>query len=138
MLNANGKILVVDDEPVVREVCRKILTRHNCTVVLCENGLEALKVYREMHSELALILCDISMPVMDGPTFVRKVFEHNPKSNVILMTGYNPVEVMPGDLRQLCSSVWKPFSSLQLIDAVKKCLEYQQDYHPEEPSANLA
>ncbi len=137
-MQAVGKILIVDDERLVREVCHRILTRHHADVVLCENGLEALKLYREMHSELALILCDVSMPVMDGPTFVRKVFEHNPKSNVILMTGYNPTEVTPGDLKRLCSSVWKPFSSVQLMDAVKKCLKYQIDSHPDEPSATLA
>ncbi|MEP6717198.1 MAG: response regulator [Terriglobia bacterium] len=126
------KILVVDDEPVVRRICGAVLERNNFVPVFAENGLEALNIFHEIHSELVLILSDVSMPVMDGPTFVRKVFQHAPKSNVILMTGFNPDQATPEDLKHICSTIRKPFTPAQLMTAVNKCLEYQKETHPEQ------
>jgi two-component system cell cycle sensor histidine kinase/response regulator CckA len=128
------KILVVDDEPAVLRLCGAILERSNFIAVLAENGLQALDIFHEMHSELVLIISDVLMPVMDGPTFVRKVFQHTPKSNVILMTGFDPENMPPEDLKRLCSIINKPFTPKQLIDVVNKCLEYQVEMHPEQDS----
>lgn len=137
MPSHSGKVLVVEDEPMVRSVCEKILSRHNLVPICCENGVQALSVYHEMHSEIALILSDIVMPFMDGPTLVRQIFEHNPKSNVILMTGYSVAQAAPEDLKRLCSTIRKPFSAAQLMEVVKKCLDYQLGTHPSEPSAMI-
>jgi DNA-binding NtrC family response regulator len=125
------KILVVDDHPSIREVCAAILAQYGFTPVLAENGLEALELYREMRSEIALILSDITMPVMGGVELVRNIFEIDTKANVILMTGFSARPVVPEDLNKLCAILQKPFSPIQLIEAVKKCLEYQEQRHPE-------
>ena len=124
------KILIVDDERLVRDVCQAVLKRGGFTPVVAENGLEALNLYEQMQPEIALTLSDVWMPVMDGVEFVRKIFELNPKSNVILMTGFSPYESAPEDLKRLCGVVSKPFSPSQLITAVTKCLDYQEQHYP--------
>lgn len=128
--STSRKILIVDDERLVRSVCDAVLKRSGFTTVLASNGLEALNLYQQWKPEIALTLSDISMPVMDGVEFVRKIFELNPTSNVILMTGFSPRETAPEDLKRLCGTVSKPFSPTQLLTAVKKCLEYQEEHHP--------
>jgi CheY-like chemotaxis protein len=95
------KILVVDDHPSVREVCAVILAQYGFTAVLAENGLEALELYREMRSEIALTLSDITMPVMGGVELVRNIFAIDPNSNVILMTGFSAPLVVPEDLNKI-------------------------------------
>jgi two-component system cell cycle sensor histidine kinase/response regulator CckA len=123
---------VVDDEPAVLRFCGAVLERNNFIPILAENGFQALDIFHKMHSELALIISDVLMPVMDGPTFVRKVFQHTPKSNVILMTGFDPGDIPTEDPMRLCSMINKPFTPKQFMDVVNKCLEYEVKTHPEQ------
>ena len=117
-----SKVLIVDDEPIVRDICSRVLARHNFTPLLATNGVEGLDLYRQQHREIALVISDVSMPLMDGIEFIRGVFELTPHSNVILMTGFNPGEAAAGDLQKLCVILAKPFSPPQLMEAVTRCL----------------
>src|SRR5882724_6475391 len=124
------KILVVDDEPVVRDVCKAILHAHGFDSILAGNGMEGFDAYREKHHEICLILSDVSMPVMDGVEMIGKIFEMHPDANVILMSGYNFSDVVPVEVEKLCSLLKKPFTPRELIEAVKKCLKYDDEHHP--------
>jgi DNA-binding NtrC family response regulator len=122
------KILVVEDEPTVQKVCSMVLRNHGFEPIIAENGLDGLNTYRERHAEICLTLADVSMPVLGGIEMVRCLFEMHSHVNVILMTGYSAAELIPDEVRRLCSVLQKPFTPQYLIEAVNKCLQYDKDH----------
>jgi CheY-like chemotaxis protein len=84
-------ILVVDDDSDAREALGELLTQHGYTVACAENGLAALDEIRKRRVSPALILLDLSMPVMDGRTFLRRAREDCHIKNV-------PIVVTTADL----------------------------------------
>ena len=84
------KILVVDDEEVVRLSHLRLLTGNHRSVEAVWNGFDAL---REMEREpFDLVLLDLRMPGMDGMTVLRTMKEKWPESEVIVITGYPSIE----------------------------------------------
>ncbi len=67
----NPKVLVVEDETVLRNAFKSILEAGGYTVGLAENGLEGVKLMKEMKPDLVLL--DVFMPVMDGREFLRNI-----------------------------------------------------------------
>lgn len=90
MLQANKRILVVDDEENAREALSKILIHDGYEVSTVSNGLEALNFLRSR--EVELIITDINMPEMNGLIFLRELNRNRPESNVIMLTAYGEVE----------------------------------------------
>jgi DNA-binding NtrC family response regulator len=115
-------ILVADDEPVMRNFCASVLRKHSYTTICAENGMQALDLYKENLADIALVLTDTSMPVMNGVALVRKLLTFNPECKIILMTGYDVMHTLPADLKLQCPRLVKPFSSAELIGAVRRCL----------------
>jgi CheY-like chemotaxis protein len=81
-------ILIVDDEPVAREFARKKITDGGYTVLIAENGEEALGVIGRTKPDL--ILLDVEMPKMNGYTFIGELAKKNfsPKIPVIVLTAH--------------------------------------------------
>jgi PAS domain S-box-containing protein len=65
-LDGSGVILVVDDEPIVREMAKIALERHGYAVLLAESGVAAIDIFRRHPGEIALVVLDLSMPQMNG------------------------------------------------------------------------
>ena len=124
-----AKILIVDDEKLVQNVCVSVLQKHGFEPIVAVNGLDGLEAYRAQYDEIVLTLADVSMPVMGGIEMVRSFFKIHSHANVILMSGHVITEMIPDEVRRLCSVLQKPFTSKQLIQAVKKCLKYDDDHH---------
>ena len=125
------KILVVEDELVVRSLCKAALKHYGFEPILANDGAEGLEIYRRQHPEIALVLSDLMMPRMSGLEMVDGMFAINPHSNVILMTGYDCHSEVPDRLQKVCALLDKPFSIQELLRAVQKCLESQALKHPE-------
>jgi DNA-binding NtrC family response regulator len=85
-----AKILVVDDEEVVRRSYLRSLSSEHCSVELAKNGLDALEVMEQRPFDVVLL--DLRMPGMDGMTVLRKIKEKWPESEVIVITGYPAVQ----------------------------------------------
>jgi two-component system, cell cycle sensor histidine kinase and response regulator CckA len=124
------KILVVEDEPIVRKICEAVLRNRGFDPIMTTNGIEGLAAYTERHEEICLVLSDVTMPHMGGIEMVRKIFEIHSHPNVIMMSGYNLSDLIPDDVRRLCSVIEKPFTSQRLVEAIKKCLKYEEQNHP--------
>jgi len=80
------RILVVDDEPVMSNLLRRILEKEGYEVTLAENGREALGILRK--SDFELVLSDVKMPEMNGFELLKAVKTEKPQIGMIMMTGF--------------------------------------------------
>ena len=84
-------ILVVDDEESVRTITRRTLEAFGYRVVLATNGAEALVVYVERQHEIAVVLTDMMMPIMDGPALIRALYNLDDSVRIIAASGLHAV-----------------------------------------------
>ena len=116
------KILIVDDDPLVLESCRRILAAPPYTVHLTSGADQALDVLARMPG-LDLVITDIKMPGKDGIFLARQIQELYPDLPVLIMTGYLMDEVR--QMEQPGKRLWflaKPFTPAELAAGVTKAL----------------
>jgi two-component system cell cycle sensor histidine kinase/response regulator CckA len=82
------RVLVVDDERVVRRALQRILERDGKTVTLAECGQEAIDIYNAKWRDLDVVVLDIMMPDLDGREVLRRMRETNPGVRAILSSGF--------------------------------------------------
>jgi two-component system cell cycle sensor histidine kinase/response regulator CckA len=126
-LAARPLILIIDDQESVRSVCRSALALHGFDVLCARDGEEGTHLFYRNADEIALVLCDLTMPKLDGAETVRTLRSVNPMSRIILMSGYNTNHAVPRDLRATCGLLNKPFTSGELIDAILRRLGSSND-----------
>jgi CheY-like chemotaxis protein len=116
-------ILVVDDEPAVRQVARAVLTELNFQVITASSGTEALIQVAEKRSELSAVITDLHMPQMDGLTFVRAMRTLLPTTGIIVASG-RVAEHEATEFRMLGARLLdKPFTQELLIKALEAVLQ---------------
>jgi signal transduction histidine kinase/DNA-binding response OmpR family regulator len=117
-------ILLVEDEPVVREVARRILRRHGYVVLEAASGQEALSVSAAFPSVIHLVISDAVMPGMPSAEAVRRLQEKRPGLKALFMSGYNDAEVVRrGIASAAVPFIQKPFASRDLASAVRTALD---------------
>lgn len=84
-----GTVLVVDDEPTVRNLVQRIMEKRGFRVLLAENGLKAIELFREHRDQVAIVLLDMTMPSMTGEEVFRELKRIDPNVRVVLSSGYN-------------------------------------------------
>ncbi|NOZ70715.1 MAG: PAS domain S-box protein [Chloroflexi bacterium] len=120
----NGEtILLVEDNTLAREALREGLESLGYRVLTAANGQEALEVYDQRASEIALVLTDLVMPLMGGEELFRALKERNPAIKIVVLTGH-PKENEIERLRAAGLDGWlmKAFSLEQLAQAVARAL----------------
>ncbi|WP_296444447.1 response regulator [Rhodoferax sp. UBA5149] len=96
-MNGKMKILIVDDEEVVRASHLRLLSGHCCYVEAALNGADAL---REMERDsYDLVLLDLRMPGLDGMSVLRMIKQRWPESEVVVITGYPSVDTAKEAIR---------------------------------------
>jgi CheY-like chemotaxis protein len=88
-LSGNEKIMFVDDEGPIRQTAKKIIESYGYTVVLFENGIEALKEFEKDPDQFDCIVTDMNMPLMAGDKFSIKIKQRRPDIPIILCTGFS-------------------------------------------------
>jgi CheY-like chemotaxis protein len=84
----NGElILVVDDEAAVRHITKITLETFGYKVLVAEDGAQAIGIFAERRRDIALVLTDMMMPIMDGPTLISALYRLDPKVRVIAASG---------------------------------------------------
>ena len=116
-----GTILLVEDEEAVRAFASRALASRGYTVLEAGSGVEALEVMAEHGGTVDLVVSDVVMPEMNGPTLLGELRKTNPGIKVIFVSGYAE-EAFKNDLPegQAFAFLPKPFSLKQLIEAVKE------------------
>jgi two-component system cell cycle sensor histidine kinase/response regulator CckA len=119
-----GTILVVDDEPAVRDVSKLFLEQNGFQVLAAEDGMRALQLYREHSPEIVLVLLDMTMPGMNGDEVFRALRGFRPDLPIILSSGYSEQETMQLlDSSAHSSFIKKPYRPKALLDKVCNFLE---------------
>jgi CheY-like chemotaxis protein len=119
----SGTVLVVDDEDMVRQIAKATLEIRGFKVLLATNGREAIDMVLQ-HPEIALVLLDLTMPVMSGDEAIDSILDARPGVKVIVSTGYDSRATAARFNRtQVTSYLQKPYTSRQLAEAVKAALE---------------
>jgi len=122
-LTGQGTILLVEDEEGLRALNARGLRSRGYTVVEAENGVEALAVLEEQSGGIDLVVSDVVMPEMDGPTLLKAMREKNPDIKFIFVSGYaeDAFEKSLPEGQQF-DFLPKPFTLSQLVAAVKETM----------------
>jgi PAS domain S-box-containing protein len=111
-------VLVVDDESMVRRIAQASLEIRGYQVLLATNGLEAIRMV-ETHPEIAIVLLDLTMPVMSGEEAIDFIVAARPGVQVIVSTGYGQREAAARFSRKhVHGFLHKPYTSRQLADQI--------------------
>jgi CheY-like chemotaxis protein len=120
-----AKILVVEDEPTLRALVRKVLERCNYEVIDAESGAAALAVWEQNKFHIDLLLTDMVMPDgVSGRQLAERLKADNPNLKVIFTTGYS-ADLVGKDipLREGVNFLQKPYPPQKLVDTVRAGLE---------------
>jgi two-component system cell cycle sensor histidine kinase/response regulator CckA len=122
-LTGSATILLVEDEEAVRAFAARALSSRGYTVHEAETGAQALEIMEETAGEIDLVVSDVVMPELDGPSLLRELRKKRPDLKIIFISGYAE-EAFKKNLpeNETFNFLPKPFSLKQLAMAVKQTL----------------
>jgi two-component system cell cycle sensor histidine kinase/response regulator CckA len=122
-LTGQGTILLVEDEDGLRSLNARGLRSRGYTVIEAENGLDALEALEREEGAVDLVVSDVVMPEMDGPTMLTEMRKRNPELRIIFVSGYaeDAFEKSLPEGQQF-NFLPKPFTLSQLVAAVKETM----------------
>ena len=128
-LEGNETILLVDDEPMVRDLGTEILRGYGYQVVEAADGVEALEIFNHKRAEIDLVILDLLMPKLSGKETLERLRQLDSTLKILICSGYGTREpesqLLAGD-RQT-PLVHKPFKPEELVYAVRKILDIGGD-----------
>jgi PAS domain S-box-containing protein len=118
-----GRILVIEDEPMVRKMTERLLEKLGYTVSVAETGERGLEIYSALRDEILSVVCDLTMPGIDGWETIKRLRMLNPMLPIVLSSGYDQGRVMEGRHDEIPQAfLQKPFSMADLTDALSRAL----------------
>jgi two-component system cell cycle sensor histidine kinase/response regulator CckA len=127
--SVGGRILLVEDEDMVRAVAERALVRAGYQVTACPGGEEGLAAIAQ-GDEFELVVSDVVMPGMDGPAMVRAIREQRPEMPILFMSGYAEEQLRKDiDIPDM-HFIAKPFSVLQIGDKVGSVMRAARQTKP--------
>jgi two-component system, cell cycle sensor histidine kinase and response regulator CckA len=122
-LTGTGRVLLVEDEDSVRNFAARALSRQGYEVLEAGTGIEAMEVMRREKGKVDIVVSDVIMPEMDGPTLLKQLRKTNPQLKFIFVSGY-PDDAFKKSLdeNEAYAFLPKPFTLPQLAAKVKEQL----------------
>jgi CheY-like chemotaxis protein len=118
-------VLLVEDEPGVRGLAKRVLTQRGSRVLEAADGAIALRLAAGHVGEIDLVLSDVDMPNLGGRGMVEELKELSPDMRVLFMSGYPKEEIFPEPARaRRTPYLQKPFTAEALCNEVRKALGY--------------
>src|SRR6201996_6425624 len=122
-MTGQGTILLVEDEEGLRSLNARGLRSRGYTVVEASNGIEALEALEERDGAIDLVVSDVVMPEMDGPTLLRKMRGKNPDLKIIFVSGYAEDAFAKSlEENEKFDFLAKPFALSALVAKVKETM----------------
>ncbi len=119
--SGGGRILLVEDEDMVRAVAERALARQGYDVVTASDGDEGLELVRS-GEKFDLVVSDVVMPAMDGPAMAREIRKAQPRLPILFMSGYAEEQLRNQIDIEAMHFIPKPFSVQQIADKVAEVL----------------
>jgi len=122
-LTGQGTILLVEDEDGLRSLNARGLRSRGYTVIEAANGIEALELMEQENGQIDLVVSDVVMPEMDGPTMLTQMRKSNPDLRIIFVSGYAEdafEKSLPAG--EQFAFLPKPFTLSQLVATVKETM----------------
>ncbi|WP_395753892.1 ATP-binding protein [Prosthecobacter sp.] len=130
-------ILIVDDEEAIRTTTRQTLEAMDYRTLVAADGAEAVALYRQHGAEIAVVLTDMMMPVMDGPTTIQMLRIINPEVKIIAASGVSqqgsPAKVAEMGVRHFLP---KPYSAQTVMTTLRLILSPEESWR-EEPVRSM-
>ncbi len=111
-------VLFADDEELIRDLARQVLEMHGYSVLLAEDGIRAIDLFRSNRGAIDLVVLDLTMPQRSGMEVLRAIRNIDPGMRVILSSGSTPVEPAPGT-----TFLPKPYRAEMLAKVVRSVLD---------------
>jgi PAS domain S-box-containing protein len=122
-IKKDGTVLLVEDNDALRRLTDTVLKDLGFNVLATSDGTEAIEVFRQHKAEICFVLCDLTMPLMDGWETIASLRKLSPNIPVILTSGFNEAQVMAGDHPTLPDAfLSKPYVRKELIAAIGQAL----------------
>jgi DNA-binding NtrC family response regulator len=129
------KILVVDDERIVLDSCRRVLEADGFKVLLVPSTDKALEAMKTEGFDLLLV--DVKMPERDGIYLMREVKEKWPDIPIIVMSGYDTAETIAEAAKVGAATfIAKPFTPDELLKTVRQVMEKEESHGKNESPGN--
>jgi two-component system cell cycle sensor histidine kinase/response regulator CckA len=128
----NGEmLLIIDDEVAVREILKATLETFEYKTLCASDGAEALALFAQHKEEIALVLADTAMPIMDGPTTIRALRRIDSGVKVVTMSGLVQAPELQEDLAGSVKAVLqKPFTAEKLLTTLANVLKVRLSPKP--------
>ena len=122
-MEGGGTVLLVEDETMVRNIAATMLKHLGFSVIEAKDGVDAVDVFRQRRDEISCVLCDLTMPRMNGWETLTAMRKLAPDIPMILASGYDEAQVMEGDHPELPQVfLSKPYKHKDLIDAINQAM----------------
>lgn len=121
----NGEtVLVVDDEPSARLISQEVLETHGYKVLTASDGAEAIATYAQHHANIAAVVMDMMMPVMDGATAIHALRKIDPGLKILAVSGFTPDGLKAKlSLDRVRHFLSKPFTARSLLKKLREVIE---------------
>lgn len=117
-------VMIVDDEEFVTILAQRVLTDEGYRVVAARDGFQAIETYRKLKDQIALIILDFTMPIMDGADVFAELLLINPAVPVVLSSGFAEQERLRSMLaRGLRGFMPKPYTQQKLLMQIRSTLD---------------
>lgn len=116
-------ILIVDDEPAICEVADVLLTKSGYKVLVADDGPAALAIFAQQHGEIAVVITDLLMPIMNGLALARIIRKMSPAARIVLSSGRED-DCAPAELNAIgiAASLTKPYTQTTLLRTLHRLL----------------
>ncbi len=126
-LKQTGRVLIVDDDPIVAESLGALLVRDGHTTATAHDGAEAMTLIRDAAEPFQVVLTDINMPRSDGTELLKNIRKNHPALVVLMITGYGTIESAVSALKLgAFDYLTKPIIDEEVRAAVGKALVQHQ------------
>ena len=123
VIYGSGTVLLVDDEPVIIEVGKKILESIGYTVLTAQSGLDAIALYSQNKNDIQAVIMDMIMPNMSGGELFDRLKRIDPEARILLCSGYSIEGQAQEILDKGCKGfIQKPFSVSQLSTRLREAI----------------